>query len=141
LTTYLLLFCAAPSSVIGTAAAATRFEEAGIAEQEGWLSPPGYVTIAKTDRAERPWGVCGLFEDLYEASDAVGSLYGVSTVVCRLVSISCEGDGETRICYLCGKSFDPVRHNQIYCNPGCRAGAQSARRKPRRREERSQQRP
>lgn len=119
----------------------TPFEQAGIAEQEGWFSPPGYVTIAKTDRPERPWDVCGLFEDVYEASDAAGSLCGVSTVVCRLVPISCEGDGETRVCGLCGEPFVPARHNQIYCNPGCRTEAQSARRRPRLRRRRNQQRP
>jgi hypothetical protein len=120
--------------------ATTQLWEAEIAGKEGWLSPPGYVTIAKTKRPERPWEVCGLFEDVYEASDAAGSLYGVSTVVCRLVPISRRGDGKTRICSLCGELFRPVRYNQVYCNPGCRTEARTARRKTGRRRRRSQAR-
>ena len=116
--------------------ATTQLWEAEIAEKEEWVSPPGYVTIAKTERPERPWDVCGLFEDVYDASDAAGSLYGVSTVVCRLVPISREGDGKTHICRLCGEPFQPVRHNQVYCNPRCRRQAESARKKTGRRRQR-----
>ena len=102
------------------------------------MSPPGYVMIAKTERPEKPWDVCGLFEDVYDASDAAGSLYGVSTVVCRLVPISRDGDGQNRLCRRCGEPFEPVRHNQVYCNPGCRTQAQNARRKPARGRKRGQ---
>lgn len=110
-----------------------QLREAEIAEKEDWVSPPGYATIAKTERSERPWDVCGLFENVYDASDAAGSLYGVSTMVCRLVPISRDGDGRTRICGLCGDSFEPVRYNQVYCNPRCRTQAEIARKKPGRR--------
>jgi len=101
-----------------------------MAGKEEWVSPPGYVMIVKTERPERPWDVRGLFENMYDASDAAGSLYGVSTVVCQLVPISCDGDGGTRMCRLCGEPFEPVRYNQVYCRPGCRTEARIARRKP-----------
>lgn len=86
--------------------------------------------IVRTERPRRPWDVCGLFEDMYEASDAAGSLYGVSTVLCRLVPISRNGDGLDRLCRLCGQPFESVRYNQVYCNPACRAQARNGRRKP-----------
>jgi hypothetical protein len=106
-----------------------QFRDIETAEKEERVTPPAYVTIAKTERPERPWDVCGLFENVYDASDAAGSLYGVNTMVCRLVPISRDGDGETRICRLCGEPFEPVRHNQIYCNPKCRTQAEIGRKK------------
>lgn len=100
-----------------------------LAESEDSASAPRYVTIAKTERPERAWNVCGLFENVYDASDAAGSLYGVSTVVCRLIPISRVGDGGARTCGSCGESFEPVRYNQAYCNPTCRRGAEIVRKR------------
>lgn len=94
--------------------------------------------IVRTERPGRPWDICGLFDDVYEASDAAGSLYGVSAVVCRLVPISRNGDGQDRLCRLCGQPFQPVRYNQAYCSPGCRTQARNDRRKPPRGPDRDQ---
>lgn len=112
-----------------------RHRDAKSAETEDSVSPPRYVTIAKTERSARAWVVCGLFENVYDASDAPGSMYGVSALVCRLIPISRVGDGEARTCGSCGESFEPVRYNQAYCNPTCRRRAEIVRRRngPRRR--------